>query len=253
MAGMKLALLSDIHANLPALRACVAHAHAQGATGFALLGDLVGYGAEPAAVLDAVIALAGAGAIVLRGNHDAAALAPGGDARSAEQVSAQWTHERLAPAHAGFLGSLPTTAVVEGVLLVHASAHEPQAWHYVDGPQQAAQCVAAAMESHGVARVVCGHVHHQRLFYPGRAGRLMAFDPTPGVAVPLARRHSWVATIGAVGQPRDGDPRAMYALLEAEPLRLTFHRVAYDHCAASAAIRRSTLPASFADRLERAQ
>ena len=78
----------------------------------------------------------------------------------------------------------------------------------------------------------------------------MPFAPTPGVPVPLPRQRSWVATIGAVGQPRDGDTRAMYAVYDDALGRITFHRVAYDHGAAAAAIRKAGLPEFFASRLE---
>lgn len=244
---MKLALLSDLHANLPAFQACLAHARALGATGFALLGDLVGYGPHPGPVVDLAMELAGQGAVVLRGNHEEAALEPPPDARTAEAVSAAWTHDRLNDAQRRFLAQAPLTAEVHGCLLVHASAHQPSAWHYVASAVEADRCLQAA---HGAARVFCGHVHAQRLFYRGRGRDMMAFEPVAGVAVPLGAHRQWVATIGSVGQPRDGDPRAMYALLDLAHMQLVFHRVAYDHHATAQAVRTSGLPAAFADRLE---
>jgi diadenosine tetraphosphatase ApaH/serine/threonine PP2A family protein phosphatase len=79
----------------------------------------------------------------------------------------------------------------------------------------------------------------------------MRFAPQPGVAIPVAPRRQWVATIGSVGQPRDGDPRAMYALLDTDAWRLRFERVPYDHAASAAAISATgALPADFAQRLE---
>lgn len=251
---MKLALLSDIHANVHALHACLVDARAAGATHFAVLGDLVGYGAHPAEVVDVVMALAREGAPVLRGNHDEAALHPSAKADSAEQSSAAWTHQQLRPAQLEFLDQLPLTAVWQDALLVHASAHEPQHWTYVTQAPVAASCLAAAQQQHGVTRVFCGHVHEQRLFYEGRGGRsLLPFSPTPGIAIPVRPERAWVATVGSVGQPRDGDPRAMYALFDAQLARLTFQRVAYDHAAAAADIRRAGLPPWFADRLELAR
>jgi diadenosine tetraphosphatase ApaH/serine/threonine PP2A family protein phosphatase len=246
-----LALLSDVHANLPALQACLAHARAEGASAYAFLGDLVGYGAHPAEVLDTVMSLAAAGAVVLRGNHDEAALAPAAPhgQEAVQEVAARWTRGVLEERHLSFLAGLPLTARWEGALLVHASAEAPNDWVYVDHPMLAARSLAAAGAA-GVRQVFCGHVHHQRLFYQGRGRGLLAFEPTPGVAIPLAAHRAWLATVGSVGQPRDGDPRAMYALFDATQHRLAFHRVAYDHAAAAAAIRRAGLPAPFADRLE---
>lgn len=248
---MKLALLSDLHANLRALDACLAHARAAGASRFAFLGDLVGYGPEPVPVLERVRALAGEGAIVLRGNHDEAACAPPAGQRTAEELSSAWTHAQLCPGDRDYLASLPLTDRVADALLVHASAHRPQRWEYVDRPALAQRCLAAAQAEWGVHRVFCGHVHEQQLYFRGADGRLQAFAPQPGVAVPLSPQREWLALVGSVGQPRDGDPRAMYALLDLAQSRLAFHRVAYDHAAAAATIRACGLPEDFARRLER--
>jgi diadenosine tetraphosphatase ApaH/serine/threonine PP2A family protein phosphatase len=94
-----------------------------------------------------------------------------------------------------------------------------------------------------------GHVHRQMLYYRGADGRLMSFTPTAGVPVPVSPHRHWLATVGSVGQPRDGNPHAMYALFDSARGQLTFHRVEYDHHAAAAAIHRAGLPDFFADRL----
>lgn len=248
---MKLALLSDVHANLRALRACMAHAQAAGATRFALLGDLVGYGAEPGAVVDEVMALAAQGAIVLRGNHDEAALTPPTHAQTAEAATAAWTHAQLSPAQREFIAALPLTAALGSAYFVHASAHEPAAWHYIDSARRAAQCLDAAVaQDTRVRHVFCGHVHEQRLYYRGRGRELMPFEPVPGAPTMVPASRLWLATIGSVGQPRDGDPRAMYALFDTAQAKLTFHRVPYDHPGAAEAIRRAGQPEAFARRLE---
>lgn len=246
---MKLALLSDLHANRRALQACLAHARAAGAREFALLGDLVGYGAEPGEVVDMAMELAAAGAAVLRGNHEDAVLAPAAQARSAEQACATWTHAQLSDEQRRFLAGLPLTATVHDALLVHASAEAPAQWRYVEEPAQAQRCLRAAA-GQGIRHVFCGHVHEQRLFYVGRRAGVMAFEPAPDVPVSVGSHRDWVATVGSVGQPRDGDPRAMYALFDVAQHRLCFHRVAYDHRGAAAAVRRAGLPRDFADRLE---
>jgi diadenosine tetraphosphatase ApaH/serine/threonine PP2A family protein phosphatase len=90
-----------------------------------------------------------------------------------------------------------------------------------------------------------------QLYYRGTDGKPIVFAPVPGVPVPLAAHRSWLALVGSVGQPRDGDPRAMYALFDAAQARLTFQRVAYDHGGTAAAIRAAGLPEAFAQRLER--
>lgn len=249
--GVKLALLSDLHANQRALDACLAHARQQGATTFALLGDLVGYGPDPASVLDTVMQLAAGGAIVVRGNHDDAALQPPQQQRTVEDQSAAWTHAQLSGAHRAFLAGLPLTAACGDVLLVHASADDPAGWPYVDRAAMAQRCLAAAQRDAQRRQVFCGHVHEQQLYYHGADNRLHAFAPRPGVPVPLAPHRSWLGLPGSVGQPRDGDPRAMYALLDVAQSRLAFHRIAYDHAGTAAALRACGLPEAFAQRLER--
>lgn len=247
---MTIALLSDLHANLQAVHACLRDARARGAVRFAFLGDLVGYGADPGPVLDIVMTMSAAGAPVLLGNHDEAAITPERNSTRPDHVGGAWTHAQLSPAHLAFLRELPLTAKIGGSLLAHASAHEPQRWHYVTTPQTAAQSLAKARDA-GATHVFVGHVHEQRLFYEGAAGRAMAFEPTPGVPIPVRPHRTWLASIGSVGQPRDGRPEAMYALFDPDGHELTFLRVPYDHSAAADAIRRAGLPESNAARLSR--
>lgn len=247
---MKWALLSDIHANLQALEACEAHARRQGAERLALLGDLVGYGGDPLPVVERIMQWHADGACVLQGNHDAMAVTPPQAEGSLGAMTAAWTYQQLPPHCRRFLAQLPLSQRFEHMLLVHASAHKPGDWRYVDSERAARQCLDAATHSGQATHVFVGHVHEQTLYYQGSGQNLMPFTPTAGVPVPLPRHRSWVATIGSVGQPRDGDPRAMYAIYDDTSGRLTFHRVTYDHAAAAAAIRKAGLPEFFASRLE---
>ncbi|MFT3779330.1 MAG: metallophosphoesterase family protein [Ottowia sp.] len=251
---MRLALLSDIHANGPALDACLAHAEAAGAERYAILGDLVGYGADPAYVVRRVMALHAQGALVVKGNHDQYATEPPAAGKTLGHVGAAWTGEQLGGEERRFLAELPLTARDGSVLLVHASADDPARWRYVDSPAAAALSLDAACQpptGHPDVRYVFGgHVHQQTLYFRGGAGKLMPFTPTPGVAIPVPRHRLWLATVGSVGQPRDGRVDAMYALFDEAARQLTFHRVPYDVQAAAAAIRATPLPAFFADRLE---
>ncbi len=247
---MKLALLSDIHANLQALHACLDHAGQQGASQFAVLGDMVGYGGDPAPVLDRVLQLAQGGAVVLLGNHDEMALNPPQGSDRLGAATAAWTHAQLTDEHRQFLAGLPLTARLHSCFLVHASANAPGDWLYVDDERSAGASLAAAAQDPDVRHVFGGHVHHQTLYYKGSRGGLMAFSPTAGVPIPMPAHRHWIATVGSVGQPRDGHPSAMYALFDLVHTRLTFHRVPYDHLAAAAAVRRAGLPDQFAKRLE---
>lgn len=243
---MKLAILSDLHANLEALRACLAHAQQREATHFAFLGDLVGYGADPHAILDLVQEHAARGAIVLRGNHDDAAL--GGlcaDMNFVAREAAMWTRQQLSGAERDFLAALPYTVARDDLLFVHASAAKPTAWEYIVGETTAARCLAAT--DAGVT--FAGHVHHHTLYYSAR-GHVSAFAPQSGVPVTLSAGRRWLALAGAVGQARDGNPAAAYLMFDVGKRLLTHFRVPYDWMRAAAKIRAAGLPESLATRLE---
>lgn len=248
---MKWALLSDIHANIQALQACEDHARRQGVERWAVLGDLVGYGSDPLPVVERIMQWHSEGACVLQGNHDAMAVTPPQAEGSLGAMTSAWTYQQLPPHCRRFLAHLPLSQRFGHMLLVHASFHQPQEWRYVDNERNARQCLDAAMSAGDTAtHVFVGHVHEQSLYYQGSGRQLMVFAPTPGVPVPLPIHKSWVATIGSVGQPRDGDTRAMYAVYDDVSGHVTFHRVPYDHGAAAAAIRKAGLPEFFASRLE---
>lgn len=244
---MKLALIADIHSNLEALDACLAHARSLGAERHAFLGDLVGYNADPAAVVERVRQLAAAGAIVVKGNHDAAAA---GDLREGmndlAMAAIEWTRRRLRPDQLDFLAALPLMAREGDMAFVHASAAAPDSWTYIHDALRA----GASLEAAGAAYVFCGHVHEPVLYFMGADKRPQPFLPTAGVPIPVGRHRQWLAIAGAAGQPRDGRPAACYALFDAARALLTFQRVPYDHHAAAAKVRAAGLPEEFARRLE---
>lgn len=244
-----LALFADVHANLEALEACLAHAGGRGARRYAFLGDLVGYGADPAAVVDRIAALAREGAVVVQGNHDAAIDGPAGYFNDMATGAIEWTRAALDPGQREFLRGLPLCVREGPACFVHASAAAPDRWDYVDGPAAAMRSVAAA----GSAFTFSGHVHQQRLYVTRDAGSMVAFSPRPGIAIPIPARRPSLAIAGSVGQSRDGNTAAAYALVDQEGESITFHRVPYDHLAAARKIRAASpaLPAVLAYRLER--
>ena len=247
---MKRALIADIHSNLEGLTACLAHAREQGAEAFAFVGDLVGYGADPAAVLELVRGLAAEGAPVVRGNHDGAILDSGSDTmnKSAE-AAVEWTRRQLDDGQRAFLAGLPLSARQDDVLYVHASAEKPGDWTYVSDPLRAGQ----SLDSTSATYVFSGHVHEQMLYYMAGGGRPVAFKPMPGVAIPVPAHRRWLAIVGSAGQPRDGNTAAAYALLDTTKRTLTFHRVPYEWAKAAAKIRAAGLPEGLARRLERGE
>jgi diadenosine tetraphosphatase ApaH/serine/threonine PP2A family protein phosphatase len=245
-----LAILSDVHSNHQALDACLRHARERHAEQFAFLGDLVGYGGDPGAVLDVVMGLVGKGAIVVQGNHDLGAIgglevaevADVGDALEA----LKWTSGVLTPPQLAFLKGLPLQQRVDRTLFVHSSAVTPAEFPYIRGTESARDSLKATDAS----LTFVGHMHHQRLYYLGADKEAYAFAPTPGVPIPVASHRRWLAVVGSVGQPRDRDNQAAYVLHDTVKRTVAFHRVPYDWKGAARRIREMNLPDYFADRLE---
>lgn len=245
---MKLALFADIHSNLEALGACLAHARALGAERYAFLGDLVGYGADPVAVLDLIEQYADNGAVVVLGNHDAAAVGQNAELlNSNARAAIEWTQAQLGERQRAFIASLPLTVRDGDIFFVHASAAGPEQWIYVTDPNQAEASMRAANANY----LFCGHVHEPKLYYAGADGHPMPFRPISGTPIPTPRHRQWLAIVGSAGQPRDGNNQACYALFDAARERITYFRVAYDHVTAAQKIRAAGLPERLVLRLER--
>ena len=243
---MIIALLSDVHGNLEALNACLRHARERGAGRYAFLGDLVGYGADPQAVVETVARYAEQGAIAVKGNHDEAVERSARYMNEAAQSGIDWARKTLSPQAKAFLGALPTCVREDSMCFVHASASFPERWEYIDSPTAAERSIDAAQSTY----TFCGHVHVQELYFVRGQNGAGVFKPVRGSAIPLSRNRRWLALVGSVGQPRDHNPAAAYALFDSEAGRMTFHRVAYDHLAAADKIRRAGLPAALAYRVE---
>lgn len=243
---MKIAVITDLHANREAVQAVLDHAQARGAEQHAFVGDFVGYGADPAWVVDKVRELVRGGAWAVQGNHDAAvADLPGPHMRPDARRVVEWTQAQLDAAQRDFLAGLPLTQEHDDLLFVHASAAEPAAWAYVHGRVEAAQSLLATAR-----RITfCGHMHEPRLYHLLAVGRTGDFVPVPGVPIPLLGSRRWLAIPGSSGQPRDGDPAACYALYDSACSELVYWRVPYDVERAAAKIRAAELPPVLARRL----
>ena len=245
---MKLALFADIHSNLEAITACLVHAQALGADRYAFLGDLVGYGADPVAVLDLIEAPAAKGAVVVLGNHDAAAIGRPVDLLSpSAEAAIAWTRAQLGEPQRAFIAGLPLTVRNDNILFVHASARAPERWIYITGAAEAERSIKAGNASY----IFCGHVHQPRLYFMSAGGRPTAFEPVPATPIPTDPHRQWLAIVGSTGQPRDRNNAACYALADLERTRLTFFRVPYDYDSSARKIRAAGLPERLARRLER--
>jgi diadenosine tetraphosphatase ApaH/serine/threonine PP2A family protein phosphatase len=244
---MPTAVMTDIHANREAFSACLADAAVRGVTAFVLLGDYVGYGAEPGWAVETVRDLVRRGAVAVRGNHEAALAQPDPDLNEVARAALDWTRQQLSPEQRAFLEALPLSAARGDALFVHASALEPGAFDYVTGAGQASKSFLAT----GHRLIFCGHVHAPQLYFMTATAKVASFDPSPGIAIPLTRPRRWLAVIGSVGQPRDGVPAACYGLFDEAGSTLTYIRVPYDAETAAAKVRAAGLPSVLADRLLR--
>lgn len=236
-----MALISDIHGNLPALQAVLADIEQAKVDATWCLGDLVGYGAEPD---DCVALTAERCSLCLVGNHDLVVIGRidiGLFSHNAA-VAATWTDARIQPDTRRFLEGLEPLDTGRAIGLFHASPRDP-VWEYVLSTAQAEQCMSA-ME-HRVGAV--GHSHVPLQFSRTDDGSEGAQAPA-GTAVDLSR-GSWLVNPGSVGQPRDGDPRAAWLLLDLAAQTASWMRVDYPVDDAARAIRDAGLPPALADRL----
>ena len=242
---MRLAILADIHANRQAFSACLDAARARGAERIVCLGDIVGYGADPEWAVDTVMELAAAGAPVVRGNHDNAIGTPSESMNEVAQAAIEWTRSRLSATQRAFLAELPLVRDEDDRLYVHSEASNPARWRYVQSAADAARSIVAT-----TAQVTfCGHIHRPALYSMSVTAKMTSFVPTPGVGVQLLKSRYWLAVLGSVGQPRDGNPAACFATYDTETREVNYCRVAYDVDAAANRIRANGLPLWLADRL----
>ena len=240
-----LAVFADIHANRQAFSACLDFARARGARRMILLGDYVGYGADPEWTVETVMDLVNSGAMAVRGNHDNAISAPSETMNAEAQAAIEWTRGRLSAAQRRFLAELPMTLQEDDRLYVHSEASSPERWRYVQSTADAARSIAVT-DAHVT---FCGHIHLPSLYSMSAAAKMTSFIPTAGVPVPLPGGRRWLAVLGAVGQPRDRNPAAAFAMLDTETREITYCRVPYDVEAAAQRIRDNGLPLWLADRL----
>ncbi|MCA6103043.1 MULTISPECIES: metallophosphoesterase family protein [Bradyrhizobium] len=242
---MRLALFADIHANRQAFAACLDAARARGAERLICLGDIVGYGADPEWAVDTVMDLVAKGAIAVRGNHDNAIGVPSDSMNAEAQAAIDWTRGRLSGEQKAFLAELPMSREEDNRLYVHSEASEPAKWRYVRDTADAARSMMATE----LQITFCGHIHRPGLYSMSSTAKMTSFVPTSGIAVQLLPGRRWLAVLGSVGQPRDGDPAASFAMFDTISREITFHRVPYDVATAAARIKANGLPHWLAERL----
>lgn len=243
---MRIALIADVHGNREAFDAVLHALEREEIDRIALLGDLVGYGADPGYCVERAAGLIAQGAVAVMGNHDAAALAGGAPGfNDCAREAIVWTRGKLNDAHLAVLAGLPMTAVEGERLYVHASAADPGAWRYVADAAEAERALAATPQR----VVLCGHHHRPAIYCQSPDQGALGFTPATDAPIPLLARRRWLAVIGACGQPRDENPAAPYAVLDEGTRSLRLRRAPYDVATAARKIEAAGLPHMLAARL----
>ncbi len=240
---MRIAILSDIHANLEALTAVEAEVDRLAVDAVMCLGDVVGYGASPNACCARVRALA---AVTLLGNHDAAVSRRMDYAYyyDAARHALDWTAAQLEADHLTWLETLPYTHKLEDVGFSHGSPVQPHEYEYVFAVEQARQL--APFVSGLPAITFIGHSHLCKAFAIADDGEVAEVGAPH---LDLERGRKYVVSVGSVGQPRDYDPRACFVTYDTATRAVDYHRVPYDIARSAQRIFDAGLAANFGKRL----
>lgn len=240
---MRIAILGDVHGNFEALSAVVAAARNDGVDEWVQVGDIVGYGPEPSECIDVVRDL---GCVVCMGNHDAAVLGMLDTAyfNSYAKAAIEWTRLRLRPRDLDYLRSLQLVVQKTDYTVVHGTLHMPDLFGYV----------VSAVEARDSLRLqttpfcFVGHSHVPAI-YLQRSERDVDWINESEVELDVGKASRVLVNVGSVGQPRDEDPRAAYAICDTDTRMVSIRRVKYDIASTQRKIRAAGLPEMLAHRL----
>ena len=241
---MKYGIFGDIHGNLEALEAVLADMEEQGVTHPLCLGDLVGYGANPAECLEVVRAM---GCPIVRGNHDdlvTLAKSPSSFSEVA-RISLDFARRQLSPAQLNFLRRLPMSWSEDPITLVHATLDGPESWGYISTRLEAQTCFLYQK----TPLCFVGHTHRPCAFAQEKEVRPLEFRQVDVHPDRSKIGRKFLFNVGSVGQPRDGDWRASYAVYDTSKQLVDLRRVNYNLEKASLKILKAGLPESLAKRL----
>lgn len=238
------AVIGDIHSNLDALQVVLADAQEQGANAYICVGDVVGYNACPNECCNII---RGLNAIIVCGNHDHYTAYDENleDFHPMAAKVVEWTRSQLAPENLEWLRSLPYSALVRGITVVHATLDGPEHWGYVFDAVE----TETSFTYQRTQLCVHGHTHVPAIF-DWHGGIVTRFDP---MDFQMQLGHKYFVNVGSVGQPRDGDPRASYCLYNATRHTMHFRRLEYDIAKAQQRILDAGLPPHLAARLASGQ
>jgi predicted phosphodiesterase len=241
-------VLTDIHANLEALNACLSDAKGRGYDRALVLGDLVGYGPDPDPVIDCIQELDPAA--IVRGNHDkvACGLEQAEGFNAVAKTAARWTLDTLTPPHRAWLVDLPQgpTIVDELIEICHGSPFDEDAYIFEFDEIDAVRALKTS------SRPLClfGHTHYPAVFELS-GGEFDSFGRAigPDTRVELRAGAKYLVNPGSVGQPRDGDPRAAYAIVDVDAMAIDLYRVVYPIAQTQSKVIKAGLPEVLAQRL----
>jgi len=238
----RIALVSDVHGNLPAFQAVLEEVRGEEVDEIWCLGDLVGYGAQPEECVElaretCTVCLAGNHDLVVTGDIDI------GDFSRSAAVAALWTRDNMGEEAIGFLRDLVPMDDARPLGLYHASPRDP-IWEYVLSTGQADECMQIMQPRIGAV----GHSHVALFFHKNEPPHVVG-SQTPGGTRLVVSDGRWLINPGGVGQPRDGDPRAAWLVLDTETWTATWRRVAYPIDEAAKAIEDAGLPTVLGERL----
>ncbi len=237
--SMRIALFGDIHANLEALEAVLADASQQGVTDYVCMGDIVGYNADPAACLEIVRAM---NCPTVKGNHDedASGMHSLDTMNPVAAAALEWTRQQLSGEQRVWLNRLRMVRQVSDFTVVHSTLDQPTSWNYVTNRFDAMSNFAYQFTQ------LCfhGHTHVPRVYVKNSR-----VQEVPAESIAIEDGSKYFINVGSVGQPRDGDWRASYAILDMESQMIVFRRVEYDIVKTQQKILAAGLPEMLAERL----
>lgn len=240
---MRVAIISDIHANIEALEAVLADIKRQKTDEIICLGDIVGYGANPNECIELIKNTC---SLIILGNHDAAAigLLSTDHFNVHAKIAIDWTAENLSAASQSILRSLPLKEIKYSQAFVHATPYEPNMWYYITSLEE------AAFNFQFFETVFCfvGHTHipiiivleNEKEVFVHQSSEIKYFDK---------RQARFLINVGSVGQPRDRDPKSCYGILDTDAQLFSYHRVAYDIAKAQNKMRKIKMPDFLVTRL----
>jgi predicted phosphodiesterase len=235
---MRVGLLSDVHANLPALRAAIARLRAEGVDGWVCAGDLVGYGPHPNECVETIAEL---GPTCVTGNHELMLLdeLPQTRAGRLARIGIAWTREVVRPDVRAYLAALPRTESLDTLAIAHGSPDDPE--EYVRAEARAGELLSSLSSAR---LLVLGHTHRPWL-YGAESGTTFPGTSPPGSADLALTGERYLVNPGAVGQSREREltPKARFALLDLDRARVEFFAERYDAAATRADLRKQRLPA----------